>query len=352
MQSAADKFPDIEFVWIPVDPTEKAWWQQFKFLNHLSIKGSLLARAKLHVALAKKDIDVVLVHTHDVALFISGLCTGTPLIISTDATPRQLAELRRTSRGGDGLLLAAYSWWVDWRVRTIIRKAQAVITWSNWCGNSFISQYAVQREKITVIPPGVELAMWPYVQRQPHDGKTRLLFVGGEFYRKGGMTLLDALRSGLSTRCDVDIVTREDISRENLPNGVRVHRNLNPNDDILRQLYALADMFVLPTLSDTLGIVFIEAMASGLPVIATDIAGISEVVANGSTGLLVKPGDAKTLAQAIMKLIDDPELRLKMGAAGRIKVEQELSAATNYKRLFELLLTVAKGRAIPNMAAA
>lgn len=348
MQLAAEKYPDIEFVWIPVNPAEKAWWQRLRFLNHLSIKGSLLARRKLHIALAKQDVDVVLVHTHDVALFVSGLCIGTPLVISTDATPRQLAELRRISSGGDGPILAAYSWWVHWRIRTIVRKAQAVVTWSNWCGNSFISQYAVPREKITVIPPGVDLNMWPYVKRLPHGGKTRLLFVGGEFYRKGGMILLDALRSGLATRCDVDIVTREDISRENLPNGVRVHRNLNPNDDILRQLYAQADIFVLPTLSDTLGIVFIEAMASGLPIVATAIAGVPEVVANGVTGLLVRPNDTEALTQAITKLANVSELRLKMGAAGRLKVQQDFSAVTNYKRLFDLLFTVTRG-SVPNL---
>ncbi|MGC9261297.1 MAG: glycosyltransferase family 4 protein [Phycisphaerae bacterium] len=344
MQGVAEKFPDIEFVWIPVDPAEKAWWQRLRFLNHLSIKGSLLARGKLQAALAKQGVDVVLVHTHDIALFVSGLCTGIPLIISTDATPRQLAELRRTSGGGDGPVLAAYSWWVDQRVMAVIRKAQAMVAWSNWCERSFTGQYSVAPEKITVIPPGIDLGMWPYVERHPHGGKARLLFVGGEFYRKGGKVLIGAINTGLANRCEVDIVTREDLSRENLPSGARVHRNLNSNDGTLRHLYAEADVFVLPTLSDTLGIVLIEAMASGLPVVATDIAGVPEVVAHGSTGLLVRPGNTSELARAITELIDSPELRLKMGTAGRRKAAREFSAATNYGRLFNLLVTVARSR--------
>ena len=344
MQAVAEKFPDIEFVWIPVDPAEKAWWQRMRFLKHLSIKGSLLARGKLQAVLANQGVDVVLVHTHDISLFLPPLCAHIPTVISTDATPRQLAELRRASGNGDGPVLAAYSWWVDRRVRAVIRRAQAVVAWSKWCADSLTGQYRVAPEKITVIPPGTNLGMWPYVERQPHSGQVRLLFVGGEFYRKGGKVFIDALNTGLAGRCEVDIVTREEISRENLPNGVRVHRNLNPNDGILRQLYAMADVFVLPTLSDTLGIVFIEAMASGLPVVATDIAGAPEVVAHNSTGLLVKPGDAGDLARAITRLLDSPELRLAMGAAGRRKAETEFSAATNYGRLFELLVTVAGRR--------
>lgn len=344
MQAVAEKFPDIEFVWIPVDPAEKAWWQRMRFLNHLSIKGSLLARGKLQAVLANQEVDVVLVHTHDISLFLPPLCAHIPTVISTDATPRQLAELRRTSGKGDGPVLAAYSWWVDRRVRAVIRRAQAVVAWSNWCADSFTGQYRVGPEKITAIPPGIDLGMWPYVERQPHSGKVRLLFVGGEFYRKGGKIFIEALNTGLAGRCEVDIVPREELSGEDLPNGVRVHRNLNPNDGILRQLYAMADVFVLPMLSDTLGIVFIEAMASGLPAVATDITGAPEVVAHGSTGLLVKPGDAGELARAITRLIDFPEVRLAMGAAGRRKAEAEFSAATNYGRLFELLVTVARRR--------
>ena len=85
------------------------------------------------------------------------------------------------------------------------------------------------------------------------------------------------------------------------------------------------DVFVMPSLSEGLGIAALEAMALGKPVVATDVGGLPEVVVDGETGLLVPAGEPTSLARAIVQLLEDPERARAMGAAGRERVEREFT---------------------------
>jgi glycosyltransferase involved in cell wall biosynthesis len=92
------------------------------------------------------------------------------------------------------------------------------------------------------------------------------------------------------------------------------------------ELLAACDSFVLPSLWEGLPMALIEAMASGLPVIATEVSGTKQVMLHGETGLLVPPGDATALAEAIERLLSDQVAAAAMGAAGRRRVEAAYSA--------------------------
>jgi glycosyltransferase involved in cell wall biosynthesis len=83
-----------------------------------------------------------------------------------------------------------------------------------------------------------------------------------------------------------------------------------------------ADLFVLPSRSEAFPNAVIEAMAAGLPVIATDVGGIPEIIRTGENGLLVPPGDPEALAHAIVGLMDQPGLAADLGRAARIDVER------------------------------
>lgn len=102
--------------------------------------------------------------------------------------------------------------------------------------------------------------------------------------------------------------------------------------------YDAADIFCLPSLYEGLPLAILEAMAAGLPVVATAVSGNPEAVADGETGLLVPPEDAPTLAEALATLAADPARAREMGAAGRRRIERELSieaAARAYLDLWE-----------------
>ncbi|MBV9604079.1 MAG: glycosyltransferase, partial [Solirubrobacterales bacterium] len=101
-------------------------------------------------------------------------------------------------------------------------------------------------------------------------------------------------------------------------------------------LYQQADMFCLPSFAEGLPGVLMEAMAMGLPVIATRIMGIPEIVEDGVSGRLVAPGRADALAGALLELLGDPELRSSMGKAGRRRVEKEYDIRRSASALAQL----------------
>jgi glycosyltransferase involved in cell wall biosynthesis len=86
--------------------------------------------------------------------------------------------------------------------------------------------------------------------------------------------------------------------------------------------YRNASVFALPTSQEGFGIVFLEAMAASLPIVAGNAAAVPEVVRDGVTGILIRPDDREAIARAIQKLLDEPETRTAMGAAGCVEVRR------------------------------
>ena len=118
--------------------------------------------------------------------------------------------------------------------------------------------------------------------------------------------------------------------------------------DELPDLYRAADLFVLPAIHDPRGNVdglpnvVLEAMASGLPVVASAVSGIPLAVIDGATGLLVPEGDAGALRNAVAALVADPEARRRMGAAARRRAEADLTwdaVGARYREAYELALS-------------
>ncbi len=108
-------------------------------------------------------------------------------------------------------------------------------------------------------------------------------------------------------------------------------------------LLACADLFALPSLSEGLPLAVLEAMAAGLPVVASAIGGTDEVVDDGTTGLLVRPADANALGGAIRRVLGDADLAQRLGAAGRTRVEREFSADVMTRRTEEVYARVLRG---------
>jgi glycosyltransferase involved in cell wall biosynthesis len=109
-------------------------------------------------------------------------------------------------------------------------------------------------------------------------------------------------------------------------------------DDLPRH-YRAADICLVPTIAqDSLSRTSVEAMASGIPVVASRIGGLPYTVTDGVTGLLCEPGDPADLARKIARLLDDPDLRRPMGLAGRKRFEEEFVWEDVIERYFRPLL--------------
>jgi glycosyltransferase involved in cell wall biosynthesis len=163
-----------------------------------------------------------------------------------------------------------------------------------------------------------------------------VLFVGGDFSRKGGETLLQAMEL-LGDEAELDVVTG--IRPEAIPAGspARVHVGLTHASNELFDLFHQADIFVLPAIGECYGHVICEAMATGLPVVATKVGAIPELVTDGETGLLVPPSSPSALADALRMLIRHPDRRLSMGERALQLARRDHDATRNIEAILELM---------------
>ena len=183
-----------------------------------------------------------------------------------------------------------------------------------------------------VIPNGVNLGRFqravPIARWQ--DGTPNVLFVGRLEDRKGLPHLLKAFRlirkSGMECRLLVvgSGPQEREARRYVLTRGLQNVEFLGRvSDDEKAQLFKTADVFVSPaTGRESFGIVLLEAMAAGAPIVCSDIHGYKGVVQRNQQGILVPPRDAKSLAAGITELLADPQLRARMGASGQARAEQ------------------------------
>ncbi|WIM71753.1 GNAT family N-acetyltransferase [Corynebacterium suedekumii] len=142
--------------------------------------------------------------------------------------------------------------------------------------------------------------------------------MGTSLERKGGTLLLDVWRNHLRDRADLTLITLETLPPEE---GLTVINDLQPGEDRLWDILADADIFCLPSLIDQAPNAILEAMAAGLPVVAHPNGAIPEMVIDGETGLLVDAHHPGPVAEALTRLVDDPQLRARMGG-GRTPARQ------------------------------
>jgi len=180
-------------------------------------------------------------------------------------------------------------------------------------------------DQVEIVPPGLDRFAEP---EDPASGPVRLLSVGTIIPRKGHVLLVAALARLESPDWHLTIIgslerdpacvrsLRAAIVEHGL--GARVSLPGEYPPDRLPDAYRAADIFVLPSFHEGYGMVYAEAMAHGLPIIATDAGAIPDTVPPGA-GILVPPGDVEALATALQNLIEDPQWRRRLGRAGRLR---------------------------------
>jgi glycosyltransferase involved in cell wall biosynthesis len=221
-----------------------------------------------------------------------------------------------------------------WLVRRLIRHADRISTLSNYTQVLLLTHFPEAAEKILLTPGAVrsDFVVVPSRRLRP-DQKIVVLTVGRLHPRKGHLATLKALQmlpAEVGSRVEYWIVGGQ--SKGNYEETLRAAAAVRPDlkvrffgnltDAELGEIYDRGDIFSMTSVHqdnsvEGFGLVYLEAAAHGLPVVAHDVGGVSDAVQDGTTGLLVPPDRPAQLAAAFEKLIHDAELRRKLGEAGR-----------------------------------
>lgn len=233
-------------------------------------------------------------------------------------------------------------------IRAIWDNAASVVACSD--GLRDLAHITDTNLKIDVIPDGLDLASFESTQRKANPKTVRCLAIGRLIPRKGFQFLIQALPQILDKvqhHFKIEIVGdgpyREELTglAENL--GVTSYIRFTgtvPYSE-LPQKYREADIFILPSLAEGMPLVVLEAMGTGLPIIASRVQGIDELVAENVNGALFNPGDVDGLADCLTKLINAGETRVEMGkiSTEKVKPYDWKNIADTYLALYEDILT-------------
>lgn len=300
----------------PAAPWPQPDWPQEAWLAE--IHGVNAAMGATASALAA-DRAFDLLHAHD---WMVGAAAAA--VIARSSLPL-VVTLHSTERGRhQGWLPGALNRWIDARERALAQSAAQVIVCSQAMAAQVEAQLAVPAP--FVVGNGVDIAV-PRPRRRARrpDGERRVLFVGRLEYEKGVQVLLQAL--ALLDTEDRPIsadIAGEGTFREGLEaladelglgSVARFHGFCDA--DALQALHLAADVAVAPSLYEPFGLVALEAMAVGTPLVASRTGGLEEIVSDGSSGLLVTPDDPQALAAAIALVLDETALASRLRRAGR-----------------------------------
>jgi glycosyltransferase involved in cell wall biosynthesis len=199
----------------------------------------------------------------------------------------------------------------------VFDRMDLIMTMTDWLRQSFIEDFAQDPAKVVTVGVGVNIEHTPALPKRDWQ-RPRLLFIGLDWERKGGPYLLEAFARVYAERPDSElwIVGHEAPAGAAQP-GVRwfgrINRTTAQGDAEIARLNSEATAFVMPSIFEPTGNVFLEAMVYGLPCVGTRCCAMAEIIEDDVTGLLAAPRDSESLAQALLELISDPQRSRVMG---------------------------------------
>jgi glycosyltransferase involved in cell wall biosynthesis len=233
--------------------------------------------------------------------------------------------------------------------RAALTCTRSVIVTSQPTAEMLRRDYAVPSERITVIRPGVDRVPVRARRSQDTSAAVNLLAVGSITPRKGYDILIEVLASLMQLPWRLTIAgafrspaalarLESDIARFHLQDRVAIAGAVTEAG--LAELYASADVFVLASLFEGYGMVFGEAIAHGLPIVATAVGAAGDIVP-ASAGVLVAPGAGNALREALRRVIEDADARTRMAAAAReasIDLPEWRQSAAQFAAVLESLI--------------
>jgi glycosyltransferase involved in cell wall biosynthesis len=227
-----------------------------------------------------------------------------------------------------------------------------IVAPSRWMAGVAAASPLLKRFPVRIIPNGVDIdAFRPTPKPVAREalgicGDDPVVFFSAvelSAVRKGGQVLVRALQilKQRAVRLQVLVAGRGgEAWRAGCPYPVTALGSV-ADDRLMALAYSSADVFVLPTLAENLPNGILESMACGTPAVGFDVGGVPDLVRHGETGHLARVGDAEALAVGIATLVEDAELRARLGRRSREIVEREYSAALEARRFLELCQEIA-----------
>ncbi|MEI7845636.1 MAG: glycosyltransferase family 4 protein [Chloroflexota bacterium] len=315
-------------------------WKE-RFFKNPKVFQARSRRAKQYFHSLQGKVDVVLQLG---ALFDGTQADGSPpVVLYTDNTTAISARHANAGRFpfSEGDLVD----WLSYETN-LYKCVEHICVRANIVKRSLISDYGISEERISVIGGGVNFPTLPEFELVKPGLDFTLLFIGTDFYRKGGDLVLKAFSvvHKLYPESRLIMVTRDDIPVSLPREGVIVLEPIWERTK-LEALYRQADAFILPSRMETWGDVLLEAMSYGLPCIGVYGQAMEDIIVNGESGYLLNPDNIELLARSIIQLLEQPELRLRMGQVARRLVTTKYTWEQVVERLAPILY--ASARKIP-----
>jgi len=336
LQNWKDLYPrDTSLIpdWIDIDPMKAVFGSDFKY-------GGIqraLRRAQMSLTVNKqlRDVRPDAALIGNMALNLVRMSSRIPIFTMLDATQKQLHAFG----SGYGIYpskssaLESLKHYLRCRA---YKRCAGIFSFSEWAKRSLVADYEVDSGKVHVIPHGAVMDRWrPRARRETNGKVCNILFVGGTFLRKGGRTILDWTARTKDHNWHLDVVTQDSVSTKD--SRIVIHNGIAPKDRRLTDLFATADLFVLPSLVDCSPSAIAEALASGLPVVTSDVGGIPELVIQGVTGFALPIDQTQRWDDSLSMLINDPAARLRMGEAARADAEARFDAKKNIRTTLDVI---------------
>jgi glycogen(starch) synthase len=229
-----------------------------------------------------------------------------------------------------------------WVSGAISRQVHAVESWLVHESDSLITCSASMGDEITelfgpaladsrVIRNGIDAALWPFARRRPRQGPAHLMYLGRLEYEKGVHDLIAALPRIRRTHPGTTLsIAGTGTQQKWLAEEARKHKVLKAttfvghlDHDELVQMLHTADAAVLPSHYEPFGIVALEAAATGVPLVTSNVGGLGEAVINGKTGMSFAPRDIAGIATAVRTVLDDPDAAQRMAVAARDRLTSD-----------------------------
>jgi starch synthase len=299
-----------------------------------------LETLSIGLAMARDEVDADVVHAHTWYADMGALWISTLYRIPLVVTLHSMEPLRpwKADQLGSGYLVSS---WIE---KTAVESAHRVIAVSHKMREDILEYFKADPARVVVIHNGIDPDQ--FRRTTDRDALDRLgvrppyvLFVGRITDQKGIFHLLEAARAlpaGVQVVLCASAPDTPEIE-ERLRRAVAGQPNVKWINEmvpvpVVTQLYSHAAVFCCPSVYEPFGLINLEAMACEAPVVASGVGGILEVVEDGKTGLLVPPAQPAALAEALTRVLGNPDLARDMGKAGRRRVEEKFAWASVAER--------------------